>query len=154
MSWIEIIPYAIATGKLKQLYDRAKNPDGSIDNVIEVHALRPHSLDGHLTLYKNVLHHTGNTIPKWFLETLGVWVSALNECSYCVEHHLRGLKDLLGDDTKAAAIKAAIEARDMNAAPLHTKQIIACEYARLLTCDPAKVQIDIVMTHCNDTFVI
>ena len=144
MSWIKTIPYLSATGKLKKLYDAAKNPDGTIDNVIKAHALRPHSLDGHLTLYKNVLHHTGNTIPKWFLETLGVWVSALNHCTYCVEHHLRGLKDLLGDGAKADAIKAAIDAHDINASPLDNRQKIAMEYAQMLTCEPAKVQSNLV----------
>jgi uncharacterized peroxidase-related enzyme len=144
MSWIKTTPYSDATGKLKKLYDAAKNPGGTIDNVIKIHALRPHTLDGHLSLYKNVLHHSGNTIPKWFLETLGVWVSSLNECSYCVEHHLCGLKNLLGDDVKANAIKAAIEARDINAAPLDDKQKIAMEYAGQLTLAPGTMCRDIV----------
>lgn len=144
MSWIKTIPDCDAGGKLKTLYDKARNPDGTVDKVIEIHSLRPHSLDGHLALYKNVLHHTGNTIPKWFLETLGVWVSSLNQCSYCVEHHFRGLKKLLGDEMKAEAIRSAIEARDINAAPLENRQKIAMEYALLLTRHPASIQSDIV----------
>jgi len=39
---------------------------------------------GHMTLYKNVLHNSNNTLPKWYLETLGVYVSSLNNCAYCV----------------------------------------------------------------------
>ena len=118
MPWIETIPYTAAIGKLKKLYDRVKGPDNNVDNVMMIHSLRPHSLEGHMVLYKNVLHHTDNTIPKWFLETLGVWVSSLNKCHYCVEHHFRGLKRLLGDDTKSDAIKACIDARDIKNAPL------------------------------------
>lgn len=63
-------------------------------------------------LYKNVLHQSGTTIPKWFPEVLGVWISSLNGCDCCVQHHFGGLKRLLGDDARAAAIHAAIMARD------------------------------------------
>lgn len=136
MPWIETIPYTAAKGKLKRLYDRVKGPNNNVDNVMMVHSLRPHSLEGHMVLYKNVLHHTGNTIPKWFLETLGVWVSALNNCHYCVEHHFCGLKRLLEDDVKSDAIKACIDLRDLKTAPLDDRQKIAMEYAQQLTLAP------------------
>ena len=92
-----------------------------------------------MAIYKYVLHHSGNTIPKWFLETLGVWVSSLNECAYCVEHHFAGLKRLLSDDAKATAIRAAIDGRDIEAAPLDAREKLAMQYARQLTRDPAGV---------------
>ena len=82
------------------MYDRVKGPDNNIDNVLSVHSLRPHTLTGHMTLYKNVLHNSSNTLPKWYLETLGTYVSNLNQCSYCVQHHAAGLKRLLDDDEK------------------------------------------------------
>jgi uncharacterized peroxidase-related enzyme len=71
------------------------------------------------------------------LETLGVWVSALNSCAYCVDHHFEGLQRLLGDDVKAAQIKAAVEARDIISAPLDTAQKIAMIYAQKLTQTPS-----------------
>lgn len=117
MPWIETVAYEDATGKLKMLYDRVKGPNDNVDNIMMMHSLRPHSMEGHMALYKYVLHHSGNTLPKWFLEVLGVWVSALNECNYCVAHHFAGLKRILGDDARAHAILAAIEARDLDAAP-------------------------------------
>ena len=102
-----------------------------------MHSLRPHTMEGHMAIYKYVLHHSGNTVPKWFLETLGVWVSSLNECMYCVEHHFCGLQRLLKDDPRADAIRAAIEARAIDQAPLDDRQKIAMEYARQLTESPA-----------------
>jgi uncharacterized peroxidase-related enzyme len=137
MPWIETIPYDDATGKLKMLYDRVKGPDNNVDNIMMMHSLRPHSMEGHMAIYKYVLHHSGNTIPKWFLEVLGVWVSALNECQYCVEHHFAGLKRLLGDDARSDAIRSAIEVGDPDAAPLDAAQKLAMAYARMLTRDPA-----------------
>lgn len=90
MSWIETIPYDKAQAGLRKIYDRVKGPDDNIDNVLQVHSLRPHSLLGHMALYKGVLHHTGNKLPKWLLEALGTYVSKLNHCDYCVAHHLAG----------------------------------------------------------------
>ncbi|MDY8138230.1 peroxidase-related enzyme [Aquimarina sp. 2201CG5-10] len=100
MSWIKEIPYDEATGKLKSIYDRVKGPNNNIDNVLSIHSLRPHTLTGHMGLYKNVLHNSNNTLPKWYLETLGVYVSHLNQCSYCVDHHSAGLQRLINNEEK------------------------------------------------------
>ncbi|AXI56808.1 alkylhydroperoxidase [Sulfitobacter sp. JL08] len=142
MSWIATIPFDTATGKLKTLYQRVTGPDNNVDNIMMLHSLRPHTMEGHMAIYKYVLHHSGNTIPKWFLEVLGVWVSALNTCNYCVEHHFAGMKRLLGDDPRADAIRAAIEARDVDAVPLDDSQKAAMRYAQMLTQDPAALQKD------------
>ncbi|NRB19864.1 MAG: peroxidase-related enzyme [Rhodobacteraceae bacterium] len=145
MAWIKTIPYTDAVGKLKMLYDRVKGPDDNVDNIMMMHSLRPHSMEGHMAIYKYVLHHTGNTVPKWFLETLGVWVSRLNDCDYCVEHHFSGLKRLLQDDAKADALRAAIETRNISSAPLDEGQRLAMDYARQLTRDPGGMTQDIVL---------
>lgn len=140
MAWIETVSYDDAEGKLKTLYDRVKGPGDNVDNIMMMHSLRPHTMEGHMAIYKYVLHHSGNTIPKWFLETLGVWVSSLNECGYCVEHHFCGLQRLLNNDPKANAIRAAIEARTLDHSPLDDRQKLAMEYARQLTETPAAMR--------------
>lgn len=96
MSWIRSVSRAEATGRLRDLYERIAGPGGAVDNILTVHGLRPHTLEGHMTLYKAVLHHSGNRLPRWLLETIGVWVSLLNGCDYCVDHHSAGLRRLLG----------------------------------------------------------
>lgn len=139
MAWIKTVPFEAATGKLKKLYERVTGPNNNVDNIMMAHSLRPHSMEGHMALYKNVLHHTGNKIPKWFLEVLGVWVSSLNNCDYCVEHHFAGLQRLLADADRGLAIRAAIEARDPAVAPLDMAQQAAMHYARKLTEAPASL---------------
>ncbi|MCP5083907.1 MAG: peroxidase-related enzyme [Alphaproteobacteria bacterium] len=136
MSWIKTVPYAEATGRLKTLYDRVKGPDDNVDNIMMAHSLRPHSMEGHMAIYKNVLHHASNKVPKWFLETLGVWVSMLNKCDYCVEHHFAGLKRLLDGDPKADAIRAALEAGSIETTPLAAREQAALRYAQTLTQAP------------------
>ncbi|MFT6556424.1 carboxymuconolactone decarboxylase family protein [Sneathiella sp.] len=139
MVWIDVVSYENAKGRLKKLYDRVKGPDNNVDNIMMAHSLRPHTMEGHMALYKYVLHHTNNTVPKWFLETLGVWVSSLNNCAYCVEHHYAGLSRLLNNPEKSEAIRSAIDARDLEKAPLSEKEKLAMHYARILTDEPSSL---------------
>ncbi len=139
MSWIKTISYKKTSGRLRKLYDRVKGPDNNVDNVMMLHSLRPHTMEGHMAIYKYVLHHSSNTLPKWFLETLGVWVSALNRCDYCVDHHFAGLRRLLEDDLKASRIKEAIAANDLDTAPLDAAQKSAMAYAQKLTQVPSDI---------------
>lgn len=143
MSWIKTIPYGEAVGKLRAIYDRVKGPDNNVDNILMAHSLRPHTLEGHMTLYKHVLHHSANRLPKWLLETIGTYVSLLNDCSYCVEHHYAGLRRLLGDDAQAGAIRQAMERGDLaetvSGGQLTARDVAALEYAALLTRTPGAI---------------
>jgi uncharacterized peroxidase-related enzyme len=47
-------------------------------------------------------------LPKWYLESIGVYVSFLNDCQYCIDHHFSGLKRLLKDDKKANEFYKAV----------------------------------------------
>ncbi len=143
MAWIKTVPFEEATGRLKTLYDRVVGPNGNVDNIMMAHSLRPHSMEGHMTLYKYVLHHSGNRVPKHFLEALGVLVSHLNGCSYCVEHHFQGLRRLLADDDRSNAIRAAFEAGDP-AAAFDDKHQAAVRYAERLTREPSGMTPDTV----------
>lgn len=138
MSWIRTIAYADATGRLKMLYDRVKGPDDNVDNIMMAHSLRPHTMEGHMHIYKYVLHHSANRLPKWFLEALGVYVSLLNGCDYCVAHHFHGLRRLLQDDGRAEAIRAALAAGTPERA-FDTRERAAMDYARKLTLAPAEL---------------
>ncbi len=143
ITFIKTISMDGAQGRLKTLYDRIKGPDGRVDNILAAHSLRPHSLEGHMALYKNVLHHNANLTPKWFLETVGVFVSQLNDCSYCVDHHFAGLRRLLNDDARAERIKAALDHAATGALietdALSPREIGALAYAAKLTRTPSMV---------------
>lgn len=144
MPWIDTVSYEDASGRLKKLYDRVKGPDNNVDNIMMMHSLRPHTMEGHMALYKYVLHHSANQVPKWFLETLGVWVSALNNCGYCVEHHFSGLERLLDDEVKANAIRTAINNRNISAMPLDKRQKLAMRYAEQLTLNPSDITQEVI----------
>ena len=141
MSWIDVISYKDAKRELKRLYDRLKGPENNVDNIMLVHSLRPNTLTGHMSLYKNVLHHNNNTIPKWFLETIGVYVSQLNNCDYCVYHHLAGLKRLLKNDKKFERIANNLQS-SLFCKLFEEKYENALIYAKLLTLNPSSVNKD------------
>lgn len=132
MSWIKVIKFEEATGKLKQIYNKIKGPNNQIDNVLSIHSLRPHTLVGHMSLYKNTLHHSNNTFPNWFLELLGTYTSYINNCGYCYEHHFAGMQRFINDDEKSKALKLHIEADTLNTF-LSEKDFALINYAKQLT---------------------
>lgn len=132
MSWIKTIGYEEAGKELKRIYDRVKGPNNNVDNVLLIHSLRPHTLVGHMALYKNVLHNSNNTLPKWYLEALGTYVSYLNKCDYCFEHHFEGFRRLLNDGSKAEQYKLAVVNDNLD--DFFSKQyLVGSLYAKKLT---------------------
>ena len=140
MAWINTIALSEASGKLQKLYQRVAGPDGQIDNILKAHSLRPHTLTGHMTLYKNVLHHADNTLPKWYLESVGVYVSLINQCEYCVVHHKAGLCRLIGDD-RGNAIVAALESDEWPSSE-ESRFAAGIQYASKLSRSPGKMRED------------
>ncbi len=148
MSWIKTISYENADRRLRRLYDKVKGPNNNIDNVLTIHSLRPHTLTGHMTLYKSVLHNSNNTLPKWYLEAIGVYVSFLNKCDYCVHHHLSGMKRLLGDDAKSNLIWQAIQL-DTPQSYFEGKELLGLIYAQKLTTDHTAITKDVITNLLN-----
>ena len=136
ISWIRTIPYDESTGELRELYDLVKGGSGNVDNVVKVHSLRPHTLEGHYTLYKSVLHHPGNKTPAWFLEALGVYTSLTNGCDYSFTHHFEGLRRALEDDARAERIRVALSAAKPED-EFEGKELALLRYAEKLTKSPA-----------------
>ena len=138
MSWIKVISFGDATGKLKSIYNKIKGPNDQIDNVLSIHSLRPHTLVGHMSLYKNTLHHSNNTFPNWFLELLGTYTSYINACDYCYNHHYEGMKCFLKNDDKAESIKHHIEQNSLSSI-LNEKEIALIHYAKKLTLEAGSI---------------
>ncbi|MBT7954339.1 MAG: peroxidase-related enzyme [Rhodospirillaceae bacterium] len=151
--WIDVVEYDDAEGRLKSLYDKVKGPGNNVDNIMMMHSLRPHTMEAHMTIYKYVIHHSANTVPKWFLETLGVYVSHLNNCRYCVEHHFAGLTRLLDNEKLSTAIRAALETDQFDGV-FSDQEAAALAYARALTKDvtdmPEQLVIDMRDTGYDD----
>ena len=146
MSWIEIIGPERAEAELARTYQRLAR-GGAIDNVLLIHSQRPHTLDGHLALYRSVLHHPRNTLGRAFAEAIGVRVSRLNGCAYCVAHHLAGMDQALADPALAQRWQQALESGKFDTV-FEARQRTALAYVDQLTRSPATIrQADIEALH-------
>ena len=138
VAWIRVVAYEESEGELRRIYDVVKGASGNLDNVVKVHSLRPHTLEGHYALYRSVLHHPGNEMPPWLLETLGVYVSLLNGCEYSAAHHSEGLRLALADDARFEKIHEALSF-DRPEQAFSGKELALLRYAKTLTVAPSHV---------------
>ena len=138
-SWIRVVPYEASQGELRRLYDIVGGASGNIDNVVKVHSLRPHTLEGHYTLYRAVLHAPANQLPAWFLEALGVYTSLLNHGHYSVAHHALGFRHALNQNERADTILEALESDQPDSA-FAGKELALLRYARQLPLTPGHIE--------------
>ena len=152
-AWIRTIPLQAATGILKTLYAKVTTPHGTVDNVMRAHSLRPHTMEGHLALYKSVLHNPENTLPFWFLEVVASYVSITNNCAYSLAHHFTNARRLISDKGRSEAIRAALDAGAPERA-FEGKELALLRYAQKLTAEVGKMEkADIDALHsagCDD----
>ena len=138
-AWIEMVPDAVADDDLRPALDLARTPHGTVDNVLRVHSLRPNTMRGHMTLYRSILHDDANTLPTWLQETIGSYVSIINNCDYSLANHWANARHLIGDSARADAIEKALYARRPQDA-LVGAELALLQYAEKLTLDPGKMR--------------
>ena len=136
MTWIESISREKATGHLERLYQTYQRPNRTIANIYRAHSLRPHTLEGHTALYRAVLGHADNKLPLWYLEAVGLYVSVLNQCNYCIDHHSHaGGLAYPGEAETWRTITDALLA-DRTDDVFEDKELALLAYAKNLTLDP------------------
>jgi len=140
MSWIKTVPPEAADGRLAEIYERLAGPGVQVDNILRAHSLRPHTLEGHMAVYKAVLHHFANSLDRTLLEAIGVHVSHLNKCDYCVRHHAAGLERLLKDEDTANRQIAALTGSGLEAV-FAGRELAALRYAAKLTQSPSQMRL-------------
>ncbi|MEM7321292.1 MAG: peroxidase-related enzyme [Pseudomonadota bacterium] len=137
-AWIRMIADEDADDTLKAALDMARTPHGTVDNVMRIHSLRPSTMNGHVVLYRACLHDESNAVPMWFQEVISAYVSVLNDCPYSYANHWSNARHLIGDDTRADAVEAAIGAHQPETA-FDGAQLAALRYAEKLTLDPGRM---------------
>ena len=131
-AWISMIADENADKYLNDIFNQARSPHGTLDNVMRIHSLRPSTMIGHLTLYKSVLHSDEITLPLWFLEVIAAYVSMLNSCEYSLTHHWNNALALLGDRKRAEKIRTALWTQKLQNV-FDKKEIAILNYSQKLT---------------------
>lgn len=137
-AWIKMLGDRDADAGLQAALDSARTPHGTVDNVMRAHSLRPATMRGHAALYRAVLHDDSNTLPAWFQETLGSYVSMLNDCPYSLANHWANARHLMADDARAGAVEAALRARRPERV-FSGAELALLVYAEKLTLRPGRI---------------
>lgn len=137
-AWIHMVSDEEADQLQKDMLDRARTPHGTVDNVMRVHGLRPKTMDGHVALYRSVLHNPDNTLPFWFLEVIASYTSIVNDCEYSLTHHFMNARRLIDDEARADAVFVALKAHRPEDA-FDGKELALLRYAAKLTHSVGKM---------------
>lgn len=81
MAWIKMVPEEEADGKLKELYQKYKEPWGGVDHIIKIHSLNPKSMQTHYDLYAHLMRGR-SPLSRVQREMIAVVSSSLNRCRY------------------------------------------------------------------------
>ncbi len=138
-AWIKMISDEEASPELAQVLTLARTPAGTVDNVMRVHSLRPHTMEGHVMLYRAALHNDDNTLPAWFSETIACYVSILNRCDYSLTNHWANAQHLINNPQRADEILAALQA-DTPEQAFSGAELAILRYTRKLTVSPQDMQ--------------
>lgn len=133
MSWIKEIDQENADGLLKEVYTDILNKRGKISNVMKIHSLDPDTMKNHLDLYLSIMF-SEDSLSREERELIAVVVSALNDCSYCLNHHAEALNVYWKDDSKIDILINDYKSIDF---PIRTLAIL--NYAEKLTITPGLV---------------
>ncbi|SNT76549.1 carboxymuconolactone decarboxylase family protein [Paracoccus seriniphilus] len=137
-AWIEMISDEDADPDLQQVLQLARTPHGTVDNVMRVHSLRPNTMRGHVVLYRAALHDPANTLPMWLQECVSSYVSILNNCPYSLANHWANARHLIGNESRADAIEAALHARRPETV-FEGRELALMRYAEKLTLRPGEM---------------
>ena len=81
MAWIEVIPEDEASGRLKELYDKYREPWGGVDHILSIHSLNVRSMQAHYDLYAYLMRGRSD-LSRAQREMIAVVASAANHCRY------------------------------------------------------------------------
>lgn len=138
-AWIKMIADEDADETLLDVLKLARTPHGTVDNVMRVHSLRPNTMLGHVVLYRAALHDDANTLPMWLQETISSYVSILNKCEYSLTNHWANARHLIGDESRADAIEAALQASQPELV-FDGVELALLLYAEKLTLKPGEME--------------
>jgi uncharacterized peroxidase-related enzyme len=81
MAWIEVVSEDEAKGRLKDLYDKYKEPWGGVDHIVSIHSLNVKSMKTHYDLYAHLMRGRSD-LSRAQREMIAVVSSAVNRCHY------------------------------------------------------------------------
>jgi uncharacterized peroxidase-related enzyme len=134
MSWIQEVDVTNVTGKLKQVYKKIEEKRGKISNIMKIHSLNPDAMKNHIDLYLTLMFRSSG-LSREEREFIAVIVTVINNCEYCIRHHVEALNQYWKDRDK---IEKFIDSFDT--IELSSKQKCIIDYVFKLTKNPSYVK--------------
>ncbi len=106
-----------------------------IPDILRTLSLQPEYLRAFMEFGERV-QFTDGFLDRRTKEMIGTYVSALNECRYCVSSHARGLQ-MQGANS---SLVDALATLNIPQAKLEQKENALLDYVRVLTLEPSKVR--------------
>jgi len=104
MPHIKTIDHENADPELKKVYSDIIQSRGKLAEVHKIQSLNPDALVAHMDLYMTVMFGK-SPLKRYQREMIGVVVSAVNRCDYCIEHHEQALLTYWKDEEKTELLK-------------------------------------------------
>ncbi len=130
MPIIETIQPPEADGYLGEIYDQILESRGKIAEVFKAQSLHPRSIIRHLDLYMTLMYGK-SPLSREQREMLGIVVSAVNKCDYCIKHHAKALIHFWDDEQRVTLLT-----RDFKKASLDNLDTLLCQLAEIVTTSP------------------
>ncbi len=136
MAYITTIDESRASGPLKEMYSKYARPvgdsDSAVNDILKVHSANPPAIEAHVAMAVSALL-TESPLSRIEREIIGVVVSLVNGCEYCLNHHANALEKLLPDDRKAIVEPLATDGETDG---LTDREEAIAKYVQKLTIDP------------------
>jgi uncharacterized peroxidase-related enzyme len=133
MNRIKIIEEDVAEGKVKDIYTQFNNQMGMVPNVIKVLSIWPEFMEATSQSFGTVMM-SETELPRATKEMIAAYVSNLNQCSYCVSHHVDAMQQYGVDNSVAQQIS-----QDFREAGLDEKTRKLLEYSEKVSKNAYKV---------------
>ncbi len=145
MARIALVQMEDASPEVKEIYEQKFK--GKPGNAQKALAHRPDMLKNFLGFYTSV----GRSLDRKLYELIYIRVSFINECHYCLQHHLASSKRAGVTHADWVALKAG------NHSHLSEKERAALLYAEELTRAPGKIEendVETLKKHFSDAEIV
>lgn len=136
MAWIKVIEKNQANPMLKEIYTYIEKRRGKLPNIMKIQSLDPRSIETHMEFYLSIMFGKKG-LSRVEREMIGVVVSAINDCEYCVRHHAEALLHYWKDRELVDLFVA-----DINNVELPDRTMAMLAYVIKLTLEPSEVAED------------
>ncbi len=133
MNRISIIEENQAEGMIGQVYGMMKSQMGAVPNVVKIFSIWPELFEAHMKIFQTIMV-AETKLPRSVKEMIAALTSKINQCGYCLSHHVNFMKQYGVDPEMANTI-----GEDYRKAGVDKKTLRLLEYAEKVTKNAYKV---------------